>query len=83
MPRQREEGKGALFSNNKEGKHPKAPDFTGEILINGNVIKLSAWKRQSAYGELISLQHNTYGEGKQPTYPREVKSKISEDDIPF
>jgi hypothetical protein len=54
--------------------------------VNGNVYKLSAWKRHSAYGELISLVHNTYQAPKDGNkferYPREVK-KIDDSDIPF
>ena len=57
-----EEGKGVLFSADKKG-NPKAPDFKGEIMVEGKIIKLAAWKRQSAYGELISLAHNTYSGG--------------------
>jgi hypothetical protein len=29
------------------------------MMVEGRIIKLAAWKRQSAYGELISLSHNT------------------------
>jgi hypothetical protein len=74
---QQEEGKGVLFSNDKKG-NAKAPDFKGEIKINGQTFRLSAWKRTSAYGELISLQHNTFN---QTQYPREVKS--FDDEVPF
>lgn len=79
MARQKEEGKGVLFSNDKKG-NPKAPDFKGDIMIDGRTYRISGWKRQSAYGELISLQHNNYDGGG--SYPREVKNNIDED-VPF
>ena len=58
----------------------KAPDFTGDIMHNGEVIKLSAWKRQSAYGELLSLSISNWPPNKgtgqpkpQQQYPRPVQ----------
>ena len=77
------EGRGVLFTADKKG-NPKKPDFTGEILLDGKVYKLSAWKKQSAYGELISLSHNTYGQNNTQ-YPREVpdKSGVQDSEIPF
>jgi hypothetical protein len=81
-----EEGKGVLFSV-AEKTNPKAPDFYGQIMVNGNVYKLSAWKRTSAYGELISLVHNTYTGPKDGNkfekYPKEVKTKFDDEDVPF
>lgn len=73
-----EEGKGVLFSNDKKGNE-KAPDFKGEVMANGKLIKLSAWKRTSAYGELISLAVNPMATQQ---YPREVSNK-NDDTIPF
>ena len=76
-----EEGRGVLFSNTKK-THPKAPDFKGTVMINGNIIHLSGWKRTSPYGELISLQHNTYQQQKETQYPKEVNS-FNDGDVPF
>ncbi|CAB4147651.1 hypothetical protein UFOVP513_44 [uncultured Caudovirales phage] len=73
-----EEGKGVLFSNDKKGNE-KAPDFKGEVMANGKLIKLSAWKRTSAYGELISLAVNPMATQQ---YPREVKQQ-DDQDVPF
>ena len=50
--------------------------------LEGKIIKLAAWKRSSAYGELISLAHNTYAGGApQQKYPREVNQ--DDQDVPF
>mgnify|MGYP006266415761 FL=1 len=79
MARTPEEGKGVLFTNMKRTSD-KAPDFTGDIMHNGEVIKLSAWKRQSAYGELLSLSISNWPPNKgtgqpkpQQQYPRPVQ----------
>lgn len=75
-----EEGKGVLFSNDKKGNE-RAPDFKGQMLHNGEIIKISAWKRQSAYGELISLARNDFKPGDK--FPKEVKSTYNDEDVPF
>ena len=80
MGKPTEEGKGVLFSNDKKGNE-KAPDFKGQIMHKGEIIKISAWKRTSAYGELISLARNDYQPGQQ--YPKEVKSTYNDEDVPF
>ena len=78
--RKMEEGKGVLFSNDKKGNE-KAPDFKGDIMIEGKIHKISGWRRMSAYGELISLQHNpAFSNPNQ--YPRQVED-IDGGDLPF
>lgn len=78
MARERKDGSGALFSNDKKGNE-KAPDWKGDIMINGTIHRISAWNRRSAYGELISLQYNP--PMNQGQYPRE--DKPNDDDVPF
>ena len=56
MARERKDGSGALFANDKKGNE-RAPDWKGDIMINGTVHRISAWTRKSQYGELISLQY--------------------------
>lgn len=43
------EGQGSLF-NNKYKEKDNHPDFTGEIMINDVVYKLSGWKKRSSSG---------------------------------
>jgi hypothetical protein len=78
---------GALFAN-KVKKHPKAPDYNGDILIdtrlmeieNGMMkIRLAGWKKTSAAGStFLSLSVDTFK-------PKEQQAKPTEDDdeIPF
>ena len=75
-----EEGQGVLFSNDKKG-NAKAPDFKGQMLHKGEIIKISAWKRTSQYGELISLARNDFAPGQQ--YPKEVGIRVNDEDVPF
>ena len=48
------EGKGVLFQN-PEPLDDGSPDFKGEILYNGEMIKLGGWVRHTDKGILISL----------------------------
>ena len=53
------EGCGALFINNYQGGNK--PDLKGNIFINGEVVKLSAWKKQTKNGdEFISLSVDNF-----------------------
>ena len=79
-----EEGKGVLFSNNKKSSD-KAPDYNGQIMVNGQVIKLSAWSRQSAVGPLISLAVNTWTPSGQslPRAQQKFPRPVDDGDVPF
>jgi len=86
--REHEEGKGVLLTSNKKA-NPKSPDLYGEIVFNGQTIPLSGWKRQSAYGELISICVDTYKlqryqqNATNNSYPRDVTPGVVDSDIPF
>lgn len=43
------EGQGSLF-NNKYKEKDSHPDFTGEIMIEGEVYRISGWKKRSQSG---------------------------------
>lgn len=49
------EGQGSLFANLKR-KSDKAPQYRGDIKINGQVYEIAAWVRQGKSGEFFSLQ---------------------------
>lgn len=79
---------GALFAN-KVKKHPKAPDYQGDLLIDVNQmevvngmmkIKLAGWKKQSASGIMfLSIAVDAYK-------PKEQQPKTQEnedEDVPF
>jgi len=82
-------GIGVLFTNNKKA-HPKAPDFTGQLMLledakAGDVIKIGAWRRETSKGMLLSLKQDNWKPepiAKQQ-YPREVNSGNNQDEIPW
>ncbi|NDB69840.1 MAG: hypothetical protein EB015_17925 [Methylocystaceae bacterium] len=81
MAQPRRDGSGALFPNDKKGNE-RAPDWKGDIMINGVVHRISAWDRKSQYGPLLSLQYNPPMNGGQPKqWPREQQP--NDDDVPF
>ena len=84
------EGRGVLFREIKK-KHPKAPDWKGQIMHNGEVIKISAWIKSSDHGEFYSLAvdkfqpapktNNFQSDYPRNGYPRDVTPDAS--DLPF
>ena len=77
------EGRGVLFQN-LEKKTETHPDYKGQVMVEGKIIRLSAWKKVHANGHLFSLSvMKTPQEMESETieYPREVKR--NDDDVPF
>jgi hypothetical protein len=78
------EGRGVLFQN-LEKKTETHPDYKGQVMVEGKIIRLSAWKKVHANGHLFSLSvMKTPQEMERETieYPREVKRNDS-DEVPF
>lgn len=80
------EGRG-IFSPNSHKKHPKAPDWKGQLMINGEIVKFSGWIKKSAYGEFLSLavdnwKPNNAAQEQQQQYPKEV-TPTYDGDVPF
>ena len=79
---------GALFAN-KVKKHPKAPDYQGDLLIDVNQmevvngmmkIKLAGWKKQSASGIMfLSIAVDTY----KPKEQQPKTQEYEDEDVPF
>ncbi len=73
------EGRGRLLTNTSK-KSEKSPDFKGEILYKGEVVRISGWKKITPYGELISIGvDNWMPPGKDVSYNKER----TDEDIPF
>lgn len=86
---------GSLFAN-KVKKHPKSPDYSGDLLIdvstlevNGGVatVKLAGWKKTSSTGStFLSISIDTFK--PDPNRARPMKSNADsaadlDDDVPF
>ena len=82
----RKEGSGVIYPQ-REKRNPKGPDWKGELLIDGKLIKISGWFRTSQYGQFISLNVDTWNKDAQSQgqqYPREVLPKGFDDNsVPF
>ncbi|MFG1559537.1 hypothetical protein ABMA84_15825 [Halobacteriovorax sp. XZX-2] len=78
---------GGLWKN-KQRNHPKSPDFTGQVTIEGVTYYISGWKTDGKQGKpVVSIKVNqkkledpiTQPKQKQYTEP----PKDFDDDIPF
>jgi hypothetical protein len=69
-----QEGQFTLFKNNKTTIN--APEYTGEIMVNGKKMRLAAWVKEGKSGKFFS--------GKM-SEPREAKQEYSQDNdgLPF
>ena len=54
MAYEQRDGSGVLFPNDKGG-NPKRPDYRGNCTLNGEPFRISAWRKQGAKGEFLSL----------------------------
>jgi len=79
---ERRDGSGVLYPE-REKKNPKGPDFKGEILLEGRVYKLSAWKRESQYGTFLSLNWSQWKPPETKQFPAEVKPAPDGGDLPW
>ena len=62
------EGQGSLFKNDKRGNE-KAPDYTGNILIEGIKKRIAAWVKDGKNGKYLSLKISEYTKSEQSTEP--------------
>ena len=69
-----QEGQFTLFKNNKTTNN--APEYTGEIMVNGKKMRLAAWVKEGKSGKFFS--------GKM-SEPREAKQEYTQDNdgLPF
>jgi hypothetical protein len=80
---ERRDGTGVVYPQTNK-KNPKAPDWKGEVKIEGQLIKISGWWRQSQYGQFITLAIDTGAYNKATEkYPKEVKNDDDDSDVPF
>ena len=78
------EGRGVLFQN-LEKKTETHPDYKGQVMVDGKIVRISAWKKIHANGHLFSLsvmKSPTEMERESVSYPREVNSR-NDEDVPF
>jgi hypothetical protein len=72
--------RGVLYTNHKKSM-AKHPDYQGEFMTeDGKVIRLSAWRKETPRGLLISLAKDSFVRKDKST--KDINTP-SEDDIPF
>lgn len=69
-----QEGQFTLFKNTKTTNN--APEYTGEIMVNGKKMRLAAWVKEGKSGKFFS------GKMSEPREPRQEDSQGS-GDLPF
>ena len=82
MAHEPSEGKG-IFTPITNKKTPNSPDWKGQLMHKGEIVKFAGWIKKSAYGEFLSLAVDNYVPPAPQEYPREVKSKSNDDEVPF
>lgn len=72
----------ALFKNDKKGNE-KAPDYTGNGMVNGAIVKISAWVKDGKKGKFLSLSfQNPSASQLKPSVPTSFVAD-DDDNLPF
>jgi hypothetical protein len=70
-----QEGQFTLFKNNKTTNN--APEYTGEIMVNGKKMRLAAWVKEGKSGKFMS------GKMSEPREARQEDDSQGTGDLPF
>jgi len=73
------EGSGAIFKNTRKG-NPAQPDYTGNCVIGGKVMRIAAWIKEGKQGKFMSLSIQEDKPAEKPAAPKADEFK---DDIPW
>jgi len=75
---QMQEGQFTLFKNNKTSNN--APEYTGEIMVNGKKMRLAAWVKEGKSGKFFS---GKMSEPLQSTSRPQENDAQGTGDLPF
>ena len=75
---QMQEGQFTLFKNNKTTNN--APEYTGEIMVNGKKMRLAAWVKEGKSGKFFS---GKMSEPLQPSSRPQENDAQGTGDLPF
>ena len=74
---------GVLFKNREKEEGSRKPDYTGNITINGEEMRLSAWLKNGKNGTFMSLQVSPKQRGGGQKDGQSKQGFVSNEDIPF
>jgi len=83
---QRDNG-GALFKNDKDGNEQR-PDYTGDCMVNGKLMRMAAWVKEGKKGKFMSLKFDEVEGQEAPNSgggdnPGDTGGGDLDDEIPF
>ena len=73
---------GRLFKNDK-GANPARPDYRGDAMVNGELVEMAAWIKESQNGKKFMSISFKPKEQQQPAKQKVVEDDFQDDDIPF
>ncbi len=73
-----QEGQFTLFKNKKTTNN--APEYTGEIMVNGKKMRLAAWVKEGKNGKFFS---GKMSEPLQSTFRQQENDSQGTGDLPF
>ena len=71
---------GVLFKNDKKDNE-RAPEYKGNIMVDGQEYWISAWIKEGKTGKFMGLAVSP--RDAQPPASKPVASNLKDDDIPF
>jgi hypothetical protein len=71
---------GVLFKNDKKDNE-RAPEYKGNIMVDGMEYWISAWIKEGKTGKFMGLAVSP--RDAQPPATRSAPSNLKDDDIPF
>ena len=84
MAFEQRDNSGALFKNDKKGNE-KAPDYTGNCMVDGFEYRIAAWVKEGNKGKFMSVTFQRKDEEKKPAPKAPVPTSFDDDQdsIPF
>jgi uncharacterized protein (DUF736 family) len=80
---EQKENSGALFRNENKVEGSNQPDYTGNVIINGERKRLAAWIKESQAGKkFMSIKISDFNDQGTENKAGKAESK-ADDDLPF